>query len=145
MTKIKLVDGTIIDAVDVELVNGVLKITVKKNRIEELIELFEDKSNTSYIVLMTESGVECGYKTGFTSFAGIMYHADGTKVIELFQPVDATEARISNAEGAANSAVNTANQTSEDAKNMASEMSAAITDVELAITELYEMALLGGE
>ena len=105
MTKIKLVNGTIVNASSVELVNGALKITTSELTVEELAELFTDKSNTSLISLMTESEKETGFKTGFTSFAGITYLEDGSKVVELFQPADVTEARISNAEGAANEAV----------------------------------------
>lgn len=124
MTKIKLTNGEIINAESVELTNGILKITTKERTVEELATLFSDKSNTSLITLMTEGGVESGYKTGFTSFAGINYDADGSKTVELFQPKDVTEARLSNVEATANSVVN------------------SVTDVELAMVELYEM--IGG-
>ena len=99
MTKIKLVDGTIINASEVELINGVFKITTSEHTVEELAELFSNKENTSKIVLLTESEKESGYKVGFTSFAGIRYDAEGNKTIELFQPADVTEARLANAEG----------------------------------------------
>ena len=99
MTKIKLVDGTIISASTVEVVNGVLKITTNEYSVEELAEIFKDKSKTSYITLMTESEKVSGYKTGFTYFAGINYDADGNKTVELFQPKDVTESRLSNVEG----------------------------------------------
>ena len=101
MTKIKLVDGTIINAESVELVKGVLQIIVNTTiTVEELAEIFSDKENTSLITLMTESGIESGYKTGFTSFAGINYDAEGVKTVELFQPKDVTEERLADAEGA---------------------------------------------
>lgn len=103
MTKIKLVDGTIINAETVELDGGVLRIATTEKTVEELAGLFS-KENTSLIVLMTKSGVESGYKTGFTSLAGILYE-DGLKTIELIQPVDVAEKRISNAEGMASKAV----------------------------------------
>lgn len=102
MTKIKLVDGTIINAVLVELMHGALKITTTEKTVEELAEIFSNKENTSKITLMTPSEIETGCKIGFTSFAGINYDAEGVKTVELFQPVDATEARISNADGKAN-------------------------------------------
>ena len=101
MTKIKLVDGTIVDAETVEIVNGVLRIATTERTVEELYNVFSNKENTSRIVLMTAADVECGYKTGFTSFAGIKYDADGLKTVELFQPVDVTEKRISEIEGKA--------------------------------------------
>lgn len=104
MTKIKLADGTIINADSIELVNGALKITTAEKTVEELAEIFSDKTKTSLITLMTPSEKETGYKTGFTSFSGINYDAEGVKTVELFQPVDVTEARISGAEGVANQA-----------------------------------------
>lgn len=125
MTKIKLTNGTVIDADSIDLSNGILRITTKELTVEELATLFSDKSNTSLITLMTEGGAESGYKTGFTSFAGINYDADGSKTVELFQPKDVTEARLSNVEANANSVAN------------------SVTDVELAMVELYEM-IAGG-
>ena len=99
MTKVRLSNGTIVNASEVELVNGVLKISTTDHTVEELAAMFSDKVNTSLITFMTDSGIETGYKTGFTSFAGIDYDAEGVKTVELFQPVDVTELRISGAEG----------------------------------------------
>ena len=142
MTKIKLTDGTIINASNVEVVKGVLKITTAERTVEELAALFSDKEKTSLITLMTESGSESGYKTGFTSFSGIIYGADESKTIELFQPVDVTESRIANAEGVANLA-------NEEMKKLATEMTnaqaamteltAEITNAQLALCEVYEL------
>lgn len=125
MTKIKLTNGTVINAESVELNNGILRITTTELTVEELATLFSDKENTSLITLMTESGIESGYKAGFTSFAGINYGADGVKTVELFQPKDVTEARLANVEATTNTVAN------------------SVTDVELAMTELYEM-IAGG-
>lgn len=105
MTKVRLADGTIVNASSVELVSGVLKITATDYTVEYLAALFSDKSKTSLITLLTESEKESGYKTGFTSFAGIAYSPEGVKTVELYQPADVTEARISNVEGAANAAM----------------------------------------
>ena len=124
MTKIKLTNGTVINADSIELVNGTLRITTSEHTVEELAALFSDKSNTSRITLMTEGGVETGYKAGFTSFAGINYGADGSKTVELFQPKDVTEARLSNVEATTSS------------------VAGSVTDIELAMVELYEM--IGG-
>lgn len=128
MTKIKLTNGTIINASTVEVVNGTLKITTTENTVEGLAGLFSDSANTNYIALLTEGGKECGYKTGFTSFAGINYDAEGNKTVELFQPKDVTEARIANAEAAANMV-----------NEKVSSIETDITDVQLALVELYEM------
>lgn len=101
MTKIKLTDGTIINASDIKLVDGILKISTTDSTVEKLAKLFSNKEKISLLTLMTESGIECGYKSGFTSFAGINFDPDGTKTIELFQPADATEARIAKIEASA--------------------------------------------
>ena len=108
MTKIKLTNGTIIDAVTVEVTGGVLKITTNDLTVEELAEIFSDKENTSLITLMTPSGIESGCKTGFTSFEGIDYDSEGLKTVKLFQPVDVTEERVANAEGTAKQALSEA-------------------------------------
>lgn len=125
MTKIKLANNTIINADSVDLTNGILRITTSEHTVEELATLFSNKENTSLITLMTENGTETGYKAGFTSFAGINYGADGVKTVELFQPKDVTEARLSNVEATTNT------------------VASSVTDVELAMVEIYEM-IAGG-
>ena len=92
---------------------------------------------------MTEADVECGYKTGFTSFVGITYGADGVKTVELFQPVDVTEKRVANAEGKAVQATNTANAVNEKAialeeQNvvLASTLDSILTDVIPSLMEV---------
>lgn len=127
MTKVKLVDGIIINATDVIFENGILKISTIEHTVEELAELFSNKENTSLITFMTESEIETGYKVGFTSFAGINYSEEGIKTVEIFQPIDALEARVSNAEG------NIA-QTNANVATIAEE----VTNTQLALCELYE-------
>ena len=100
MTIILLADGTIIHASEVDLSNGILRITTNDLPVEELAALFSDKSKTSLIKMLTESGMESGYEVGFTSFAGIQYGADGLKTVALFQPVDELEHRVSETEAA---------------------------------------------
>ena len=136
MTKVKLSKGTILNASDVKVVNGALKISTTDFTVEELANLFSDKDNTNLIVLMTEADVECGYKIGFTSFAGIEYDANGVKTVELFQPVDVTEKRIADAEGKANLAANTASEANaktnvleEQNAVLASTLDSILTDV----------------
>ena len=155
MTKVKLLNGTIISAQTVEIVEGVLKITTTEHTVEELAEMFSDKENTNLITLMTESGIETGFQTGFTSFAGILYGADGVKTVQLFQPVDVTESRISNAEGvanAANSMAESAKTTAESSNQMVSDLStknsdleSELTDTQIAVAELAELIAGGAE
>lgn len=102
MTKVKLTNGVIINALEVELEKGILKISTTENTVEELAELFADKANTNLIIFMTEKDIESGNRIGFTSFIGISYKPDGVKTVELTQPADVTETRISNAEGSIN-------------------------------------------
>lgn len=134
MTKVKLADGTIVNASSVELVSGVLKITATDYTVEELAALFSDKNNTSLITLLTESEKESGYKTGFTSFAGITYSPEGAKTVELYQPADVTEARISNAEGAANAASASAAAVEEQNAVLAATVDSILTDVIPSLT-----------
>ena len=129
MTKIKLVNGAIVNASDVIVANGVLKISTTDFTVEELANLFSNKENTSLITLMTEADVECGYKTGFTSFAGIEYSADGVKTVELFQPVDVTEKRVADAEGKANQANAKTDVLEEQNAVLASTLDSILTDV----------------
>lgn len=133
MTKIKLSNGTIINAESVAVVAGVLKITTTESTVEELAALFSNKENTSRIILMTPSEVECGFKEGFTSFAGINYDADGVKTVELFQPKDVTESRLANVEAAMNAA-----------KESAVTLETSILETQLAVAELAEL-FVGGE
>ena len=134
MTKVKLVDGTILNASAVELASGVLKITTSEHSVEELAELFLNKENISLITLMTESEIESGFKKGFTSFSGISYNPEGVKTVELFQPVDEMESRVANVE-AENSELALENST------LASE----ITDTQVAVAELAEIIAGGME
>lgn len=127
MDKIKLANGTVISVSNIDSSDRTLKISTTDFTVEELADMFSNKENTNYIVIMTESEKETGFKIGFTSFAGINYDNNGVKTIELFQPIDDMEARVSNIEG------------------VASKTNSGLTDVELAITELYEMMLGGAE
>ena len=134
MGKIRLVDGTELNITNIELVKGALRISTTDLTVEELATLFSDKANTNLITMLTDGGAETGYKTGFTSLAGITYTPEGEKTVELFQPVDTTEARIANAEAVANLANTTANEVCKQLEDNARD----IGDMALAIIELYE-------
>lgn len=142
MTKVKLVNGIVLNAVSVELVNGVLKIATTDHTVEELAAMFADKSNTSLITLLTENEVESGFKTGFTSFAGITYGADGVKTVELYQPADVTEARLSNAEGAANAANATAGAANEKAAALEEQNAVLAATVDSILTEIIPSVMV---
>lgn len=133
MTKIKLTNGITINASNVEVVNGTLKITTNEYSVEELAEIFKDKNKTNLITLMTESEKESGYKTGFTSFAGINYDADGNKTVELFQPKDVTESRLSNVEGNTSRLTEETNENTENIIDVQAQVDyiAMMTDVEM--------------
>ncbi len=137
MTKIKLADGTILIVSDIKMVSGVLNITTSDKTVEELAAIFSNTSKTNLITLLTENEIETGYKTGFTSFAGINYDADGTKTIELFQPIDASELRISSAEGVANSSLMKASEVEDQNAILASTVDSILTELipNLGVTE----------
>lgn len=149
MTKIRLANGIILDATNVELKNGVLSLKLNSDKtVEELAILFRNKTNTALITLMTENRTETGYKRGFTSFAGINYNADGTKTIELFQPKDVMEARLADTEGKivqVNNAVAKANSQSSNAMAAATNLEMSILDTQIALAELAEMMLMTEE
>lgn len=136
MTKIRLATGEIITCEDVELMYGVLKISTKEKTVEELAALFSDKEKTSCITLLTESGKEAGFKVGFTTFAGIQYGADGIKTIEMAQPADVTEARLSSAAGEAAAAVAMAEHAATEAQEAREKADTVQTSLDTAITEL---------
>lgn len=104
MTKIKLIDGTVIDSISVEVTKGILKITTNDFTPEQLAAFFGNSENTSIIKIMTESEIESGAIAGFTSFVGVIYNEDKTKTVGLVQPVNSTESMISDALFKANSA-----------------------------------------
>ena len=139
MTKVKLTNGVVINAKEVKMENGILKITTEENTVEELAEMFANKQNTNLITFLTETEIESGFKVGFTSFLGINYDADGVKTVELAQPVDVNEARISNAEGLANQSIAKATELEE--RVVIVEEGQEIQDG--AIVELAE--IIGGE
>lgn len=130
MDKIKLTNDLIISIENIELINGTLTISIREGfSVDELIEIFSNTNNTSVITIMTESEMEVGFKTGFTSFAGINYQADGLKVIELFQPIDETEARLANAEATANLATAMANDLVEQNEMLFIAMDSILTEI----------------
>lgn len=137
MTKIKLVDGTIFSAEKVEIVNGTLQLTVIDDvSVEDLADAFSDKNNTCHITLLTESGKESGFKTGFTSFAGIMYNADCSKTVQMFQPKDVTERRISDAEGKANQAIADSAENKDKSDILAEQNEVLASTVDAILTEI---------
>lgn len=99
MMKILLANEKIINISNAEQENGVLSLTTSENTVEELAELFENNENTNHIVLLTEANVEARFWNGFTSFIGIKYQTDGSKTIELMQPISETEKKVADLEG----------------------------------------------
>ena len=132
MDKTKLSNGTVLNISNIEVVYGALKISTPDFTVEELAELFSAKENTALITIMTAAEQATGYKTGFTSFSGIQYDADGTKTIELFQPVDVTEQRLSNAE----SNIILANEAASNASAKADGTDAKVSSLEETINTL---------
>lgn len=130
MDKIKLANNLIISIENIELINGTLTISIREGfTVDELITIFSDINNTSVITIITEDEIEVGMKTGFTSFAGINYHADGLKVVELFQPVDDTEARLAQAEATAQLATAMANTVAEQNEMLFIAMDSILTEI----------------
>ena len=129
MDKVKLVDGTLLSAESIELINGVLKISTRDNTVDGLVGLFSDPANTHTIVILTNDDVECERKIGFTSFAGIHYSADGLMTVEMFQPTDDMELRVASAEAAASAANSTAEVLVEQTEILAITLDSILTDI----------------
>lgn len=163
MTKVKLVNETTINADNIDLVSGALQITTSEHSVEELANIFSDKSNTCLLTLLTEADVESGYYEGFTSFAGIIYNAEGSKVIQMFQPKDTSESRISSAEcaaalarndasaalkvsgeasAAAGDALNAANKASNEAVAVATQNETLAATVDSILTEVIPSLMM---
>lgn len=130
MDKIKLTNDLIISIENIELINGTLTISIREGfTVDELITIFSDINNTSVIAIMTEDETEVGMKIGFTSFAGINYHADGLKIVELFQPVDETEARLAQAEAATNLATSKLSEVEEQNEILSITVDSILTEI----------------
>lgn len=133
MEKIKLIDGSVHEMTRAEITNGRLEIDFQDRTAEELQDIFSVPALLTNIELLTENGEKFGDVPGWTVYGGVMTLGD-TKTVILTKAVNVTEQRLVDAESNAIAA----NTAAEMAKTMSAETATQVTDLQLAICELYE-------
>ena len=131
--KIKLIDGSVYDVVRAEVTNGRLELDFHNKTAEELQDTFSVPALLTNIELLTDTEDKTGDVPGWTVYGGVMTLGD-TKTVILTKAVNITEQRLADAEANAIAA----NSIAEVAKTMSSETATQVTDLQLAICELYE-------
>lgn len=131
--QIKLVDGTVYPVTRADVTDGRLEIDFQNSTAEKLQKIFTVPGNISNIELLTDAGEKFGDLPGWTVFGGVML-VGKTKTVILTKETDTTTERLARVEAdaiAANAAAKEAKELSEDAANQ-------ITDLQMAMTEIYE-------
>ena len=131
--KIKLIDGSVHDVTRAEITNGRLELDFQGRDAEELQDTFSVPALLTNIELLTENEEKTGDVPGWTVYGGVMTLGD-TKTVILTKAIDVTERRLTYAEANAIAA----NTAAEVAKTMSTETATQVTDLQLAICELYE-------
>ena len=131
--KIKLLNGNIYDVVRAEVTNGRLELDFHNKTAEELQDTFSVPALLTNIELLTDTEDKTGDVPGWTVYGGVMTLGD-TKTVILTKAVNITEQRLADAEANAIAA----NSMAEVAKTMSTETATQVTDLQLAICELYE-------
>ena len=133
--KIKLVDDTIYNVTRADVTNGRLEIdfTGTEKTTEEIQEIFTDPSKLVNIELLNDDNEKFGDLPGWIVYGGIMVMND-TKTVLLTKEPDTTADRLARVEANAISANNNA----ETAKELSQETAGQVTDLQIALTEIYE-------
>ncbi len=133
--KIKLVDNTIYNVTRADVTNGRLEIdfTGTENSAEEIQEIFTEPSNLVNIELLNDDDEKFSDLSGWIVYGGIMVMND-TKTVLLTKEPDTTADRLARAEANAISA----NTNAETAKELSQETAGQVTDLQIALTEIYE-------
>lgn len=131
--KIRLIDGSIYTVTRAEVTSGRTEIDFKNKTAEEIQEIFSESSNLTNIELLTDVGEKYGDIQGYCAYSGVMLVGD-TKTVILAQQTDPLQERITNAEAKALEAATSA----QEAKMSSESAAMQITDLQMAICELYE-------
>lgn len=133
--KIKLVDNTIYNVTRADVTNGRLEIdfTGTENSAEEIQEIFTEPSNLVNIELLNDDDEKFSDLSGWIVYGGTMVMND-TKTVLLTKEPDTTADRLARVEANAISANNNA----ETAKELSQETAGQVTDLQIALTEIYE-------
>lgn len=131
--KIRLIDGSVYDVTRAEVTNGRLEIDFQNISSEEIQKIFSIPALLTNIDLLTDDDRVTGSIPGYTVYSGVMLLGD-TKTLLLNTESNATAERLANAESNAIAA----NTAAETAKTMSVEMATQVTDLQMAMCELYE-------
>ena len=133
--KIKLVNNTIYNVTRADVTNGRLEIdfTGTEKTTEEIQEIFTDPSKLVNIELLNDDNEKFGDLPGWIVYGGIMVMND-TKTVLLTKEPDTTADRLARAEANAISA----NSNAKTAKELSQETAGQVTDLQIALTEIYE-------
>ncbi|MBC5689790.1 hypothetical protein H8S37_12775 [Mediterraneibacter sp. NSJ-55] len=131
--KIRLVDKTIYTVSRAEIVNSRLEIDFIDKTAEEVQEIFSVPANLETIELLTDSEEKFGELPGWSVLGGVLLNNE-TKTVILTKAIDVTEQRLTSAEANALSAKTEA----EEAKKATDINATQITDLQLAVVEIYE-------
>ena len=133
--KIKLVDNTSYNVTRADVTNGRLEIdfTGTENTTEEIQKIFTEPSNLVNIKLLNDDDEKFGDLPGWIVYGGIMVMND-TKTVLLTKEPNTTADRLARAEANAISA----NSNAETAKELSQETAGQVTDLQIALTEIYE-------
>ena len=131
--KIRLVDKTIYTVSRAEIVNNRLEIDFTDKTAEEVQEIFSVPANLETIELLTDADEKFGELPSLNVYGGVLLN-DETKTVILTKAIDVTEQRLTSAEANALSAKTEA----EEAKTATDINATQITDLQLAVVEIYE-------
>lgn len=131
--KIKLVDSTIYSVKRADIINGKLEIDFLEKTAEEIQEIFLDPGNLVKIDLLSDDGDKFGELLGWTNYGGVIVMKE-TKTVLLCKATDITEERLARIEADAIMA----NIAATAAKDLSEESAGQITDLQMALTEIYE-------
>ncbi len=131
--KIRLVDGSVYTVTRTEVTNGRLEIDFKDKTAEEIQEIFSEPANLANVELLTDEGEKFGDIPNYTVYSGVML-VGNTRTVILAQQTDSLQERITNAEAKALEAAISA----QEAKTSSESAATQITDLQMAICELYE-------
>ncbi len=131
--EIKLVNGSVYAVTRAEVTNGRLEIDFKGRTAEEVQNIFSSPAKLSNIELLTGDGEKFGELPGWTVYSGVTLLGDTVTVI-LTKEINSTVERITNAEARALSA----SETAESAKTLSENIASQVTDLQMAMCELYE-------
>ena len=131
--KIRLVDKTIYTVSRAEIVNNRLEIDFTDKTAEEVQEIFSVPANLETTELLTDADEKFGELPSWNVYGGVLLN-DETKTVILTKAIDVTEQRLTSAEANALSAKTEA----EEAKKATDINATQITDLQLAVVEIYE-------